>query len=91
MSDPAQTCPKHGDELIQRFNGLGSAYFQCPTCTAVAQQVYVHRKLSDAELAAKEERTKVTYKRTMAAIRLVRRERTIPSAEKRANDRIPMA
>ena len=39
------------------------------------QQVYLHRKLTAAELDAKEKSCRETFKRTMQAISIVRKER----------------
>ena len=68
-------CPKCGHIMTERINTLGIPYHQCGNCVAIAQQVYNHRKLSDAELDAKEARARAKYKRTMASIRKVRKER----------------
>lgn len=74
MSNP-RLCPKCGHIMTERVNPQGIKYHQCGECVAVSQQLYNHRKLSDAELDAKEARAKAKYKRTMDCIRKVRRER----------------
>ena len=68
-------CPKCGGDLVERVNGDGYKYKQCPQCIADAQRAYLLRHLTDKQLDEKEAKVKRTYLRSMAAIKAARKER----------------
>ncbi len=69
-------CPQCQTERVEKSSPSGNRpYRYCPNCVAFNQQVYLHRKMTDAQLDEKEISSKENLKRTLAAIKAVRKER----------------